>query len=378
MDEYDKPLVDLLLNPVRFKENRAILKGLYGNIKGLDASLEFVLLTGVSRFAKVGVFSGLNNLEDITLDKRYSTALGFTQSELEKNFSAHLEKLGKTVDFSLIQLKKEIKFWYNGFSWDGQHRLYNPFSLFNLFNKEVFNNYWFSTGTPTFLINLIKSQKKLPESFEQIKVSDLTGSVENFKSFPLMPLLFQTGYLTIDRVVKDGVRQNYLLNFPNEEVRHSLITYIAAEFVNKDQYEIQPEILKLRDALLEERPADFIQYLQSFFADIPARLHLPKEAYYHSLVYMLLRLTGTQMLLEKETDKGRIDGVLELSDKVYIIEFKFATNRRIKRVETLAQKALRQIELKKYYEAFLTSDKKIILFGIGFLDKKIFGQVKYL
>ena len=123
---------------------------------------------------------------------------------------------------------------------------------------------------------------------------------------------------------------------------------------------------------------DFIQYLQSFFADIPARLHLPKEAYYHSLVYMMLRLTGTQILLEKETDKGRIDGVLELYDKVYIIEFKFATNKRIKRVETLAQKAIQQIEEKKYYEAFIASGKKIILFGIGFLNKKIAGQVKYL
>jgi len=378
VDEYDKALTDSLHLPERFTQNKEVLRSLYSTFKGLDAHIRFVMLTGVSRFSKIGIFSGLNNLEDISMDDRFSTIVGFTQDELEQNFSEHLNQLSKKTTFAMPFLMTNIKYWYNGFSWDGINRLYNPFSLFNLFNKKAFNNYWFSTGTPTFLINLIKEQKKLPETFENIQTYDLVGSSESFKNFPLIPILFQTGYLTIDRIIMDGVRQVYQLTYPNEEVRHSLITYIAAEFINKDLYEIQPEAIKLRDALLKERPMEFIKYLQSFFADIPARLHLPKEAYYHSLVYMMLRLTGTQILLEKETDKGRIDGVLELSDKVYIIEFKFATNKRVKRVETLAQKAILQIEEKKYYEAFLASGKKIILFGIGFLDKKIAGQVKYI
>ncbi|MFK7981372.1 MAG: AAA family ATPase, partial [Saprospiraceae bacterium] len=377
VDEYDKPLVDNLLEYDKFKENQSILRGLYGNIKGLDAHLEFVMLTGVSRFSKIGVFSGLNNLEDISIDDRYHSIVGFSETELAHYFPEHLTALVQKTKLPLVQLKKHIKFWYNGFSWDGEHRLYNPFSLFNLFHKRVFANYWFSTGTPTFLIDLIRVQKQIPEDFEKIRTYDLEGAAENFKEFPLIPILFQTGYLTIKRVTFDGLRPVYELSYPNDEVRHSLLSYIAGNFINKDQYKIEPEVIKLREALITENIPDFLQYLRSFFAAIPARLHLPKEAYYHSMVYMLLRLSGVQLLLEKETDKGRIDGVLELADKIYIIEFKFATSKRIKRVATLADKAIRQIEAKKYYEPYLAANKKVILLGIGFLDKAIAGKAKY-
>ena len=378
IDEYDKPLVDTLLELEKFTANQTMLRNLYGNIKALDANLKFVMLTGVSRFSKVGIFSGLNNLEDISVDDRYHSIVGFSQQEVEAYFLEYLTALVEKTGLSLTELKEHIKFWYNGFSWDGEHRLYNPFSLFNLFHKKVFANYWFSTGTPTFLINLVKTQKKIPENFEQIRTYDLVGSSENFKQFPLVPLLFQTGYLTISKVVYDGVRPIYQLDYPNDEVRHSFLTYIAADFINKDQYKIEPEVIKLREALIQERIPDFLNYLRSFFADIPSRLHLPKEAYYHSMVYMLLRLSGVQLLLEKETDKGKIDGVLELADKIYIIEFKFARSKRIKRVATLADKAIRQIEEKKYYEPYMVTSKKIILLGIGFLDKAIAGKVKYL
>lgn len=378
VDEYDKALTDTLHLPEQFAQNRGVLRKFYTTFKALDPHIRFVLLTGVSRFSKVGVFSGLNNLEDISMDDRFSAMTGFSQQELEQYFAPHLATLQKKIKLEMPALMQNIKVWYNGFSWDGDNRLYNPFSLFNLFNKKTFGNYWFSSGTPTFLINLIKEQKKLPETFENIQTYDLVGNSETFNSFPLIPILFQTGYLTIDQIIMDGVRPVYQLTYPNEEVRHSLITYIAATFINKDTYEIQPEAIQLRNALLQEKPMDFVKYLHSFLADIPARLHLPKEAYYHSLVYMMLRLTGMQVLLEKETDKGRIDGILELDDKVYIIEFKFATNKRIKRVTTLAQKAVHQIENNKYHEAFLASGKKIILLGIGFLNKEVAGQVKYL
>ena len=146
--------------------------------------------------------------------------------------------------------------------------------------------------------------------------------------------------------MENGFQQRFYLDYPNEEVRHSFLTYLLAGFTKKDEFEIRPEAVALRDALIEEKPATFIQHLQSFIADIPSRLHLKKEAYYHSLVYMVFRLVGMQLLLEKETDKGRIDAVLELPNKVYIIELKFATDKRTKRVATLAQKALKQISEK--------------------------------
>ncbi len=378
VDEYDKPMVDTLTKPEKFEENREILRGLYGTMKGLDSQLRFVMLTGVSRFAKVNVFSGMNNLEDISMTESYSQITGFSQSELETYFAPHIEAVRQKFNTKKEILLEAIKKKYNGFSWDAKHFLYNPFSIFKFLLDKEFGNYWFSTGTPTFLIDLIIHQKSEPANFENIKVADLEGSSLQIKNLPLIPLLFQTGYLTIKKITYDGFAQRFFLDYPNDEVSHSFITFLAAAFVQKDEFEIQPEAIELRDALREERTNDFINRLQSFLADIPARLHLPKEAYYHSLVYMLLRLTGMKMLLEKETDKGRIDAVLELPDKIYIIEFKFAQVSKIKRAETLANQALKQIEEKKYYEPYLGSSKKIILFGMGFLEKIIEGKIKII
>lgn len=378
VDEYDKPLVDTLLDEKSFEENRIVLNGLYGSMKGLDAQLRFVFLTGVSRFAKVGIFSGMNNPNDISVSDKFSAMVGFTQEELEMYFNDYLQSLNQKFPYKKQVLMNQIRDWYNGFSWDGLNQLYNPFSILNLFDKNTFDNYWFSTGTPSFLIQLIKEQKQLPENLENMIISDLTGSSINFQNLPLRPLMFQTGYLTIKKVIMDGLQTYYQLNYPNLEVRHSFLIFILASFVEKDEFTIQPEILRLRRALTNEDTEQFIALLKSFFANIPARLHLPREAYYHSLVYLLLRLTGLQMTLEKETDKGRIDAVMEFPDKVYIIEFKFATDKRIKNVKTLVNQALKQIEDKKYYEAWLGRDKKIILFGIGFLNKTIDGRANFI
>lgn len=378
IDEYDKPLVDVLLDEKRFKENREVLNNLYSGLKGLDKKLRFVFLTGVSRFAKVGIFSGMNNLVDISMDKRFVEILGFTQEELETNCKHYISSLSEVHDMPKAQMLEHIKIWYNGFSWNGHTRLYNPVSVLTLFQQQEFTNYWFSTGTPSFLIDLIKKQKQLPNELEGIVVADLIGSSMNYKELPLYPLLFQTGYLTIEKVIRDGLEREFQLNFPNKEVRHSFLTFILAAFVEKDEFVVQPAAIHLKKALKKEDTAKFIETLTGFIAGIPGRLHLPKEAYYHSLFYMLMRLVGIEILLEKETDKGRIDGIIEFSDKVYIIEFKFATNKRLKQVKTLTKQALKQIHTNKYYEPYLGSDKKIILFGIGFLNKKIDGKTEIL
>jgi len=378
VDEYDKPLVDSLTNEEQFYENRKVISGLYGTMKSLDPYLQFVMLTGVSRFAKVNVFSGMNNLDDISMSAKYSQIVGFSQEEIEQYFQAYLQDIQDKFSTSKDILLANIRLQYNGFSWDGKNRLYNPFSFIKFLADQEFGNYWFATGTPSFLIQLIKEQKQLPERFENTKTNDLVGGGVNIKKLPLLALLFQTGYLTISKIEYDGFQQRFYLDYPNEEVRHSFLTYLLAGFAEKDEFEIRPEAVALRDALVEEKPAIFIQHLQSFIADIPGRLHLKKEAYYHSLVYMVFRLVGMRLLLEKETDKGRIDAVLELSDKVYIIEFKFATDKRTKRVATLAQKALKQIEDKQYYEAYLAAGKKVILLGIGFLEKQLSWKMKNL
>ncbi|MEM9884624.1 MAG: AAA family ATPase [Bacteroidota bacterium] len=378
VDEYDKPIIDMLGKEEQFLENREVLRSLYTNFKGLDQSLHFVMLTGVSRFSKVSIFSGLNNLEDISNNDEYSTIVGFTQQELEAKFEPYFQGLQNKLSIDRQRLLELTKIWYNGFSFDGEHRLYNPFSILNLFKQLQFENYWFSTGTPTFLMDLIKEQQQLPEELEGIKVNDLVGSSLQLKEFPLLPILYQTGYLAMRSKEWDGFQIVYCLDYPNFEVKHSFLTFLTAAFKRKDEFVIQNERLHLRDTLLEERVEDFVKRLQSFLADIPARLHLPKEAYYHSLVYLVLRIIGFQLILEKETDKGRIDAVLELNDKIYIIEFKFGLQTKVKKVETLSRNALKQIQDKKYYEAYLSSGKRILLLGLGFLDKKLHGRVKEL
>ncbi|MFK7979254.1 MAG: AAA family ATPase, partial [Saprospiraceae bacterium] len=378
VDEYDKPLVDKLGDAIAFEENKAILRELYGLFKGLDEYLRFVLLTGVSRFARVNVFSGMNNLTDISLSERFANIVGFSQDELTTYFSTYLAQLQTKLQLPKATIETHIKDWYNGYSFDGTTRLYNPFSILSLYNALKFDNYWFTTGTPTFLIQLIKQQKLLPENFESMRTTDLVGSFSLNQKYATLPLLFQTGYLTISRIELDGVRSIYHLDYPNLEVKFSFLTYLLAGFTKRERAEIEPAVFNLKNALKDENIKLFVQILQSFLADIPARLHLPKEAYYHSLVYMILRLMGIQLLLEKETSKGRIDAVLALPDKVYILEFKFATNKRVKKVQTLANKAVQQIETQKYYEPYLGSGKKVILLGIGFLDKQLDSKVKIL
>jgi hypothetical protein len=378
VDEYDKPMVDMLAKAAEYEENKEILRGLYGVMKGLDHQLRFVMLTGVSRFSKVNVFSGMNNLQDISMTAAYSQITGFSQEELHQYFTPHLKAVHEKFPFSWEEFLFHVKKKYNGFSWDGTNRLYNPFSLFKFFIDKEFGNYWFSTGTPNFLIDLVMSQKELPENLESIVVADLIGHSSNLKTLPVHALLFQTGYLTIKQIERDGTFQFFYLGYPNDEVRHAFTTYILAAFVGKDEFNVQPEAIWLRKALHAENIDRFTQLIQSFLADIPARLHLPKEAYYHSLIYMLLRLVGMDVLLEKETDKGRIDAVLELPGKTYVIEFKFGQGKKIKRVETLAKQALKQIEDNKYYEPFLSKNGKILLLGMGFLDKKVTSKVKVL
>ena len=378
VDEYDKPLVDFLNNPIQFEENRKILHAIYSTVKGLDQYLRFVMLTGVSRFSKISVFSGMNNLTDISMASDYTEIVGFSQKELEDNFSEYFTIAQQKMVMDENTLKTGLKNYYNGYSWDGINRLYNPFSIINFFNDPKFENYWFSSGTPTFLMNLIKEQKQLPENFDNQFLSDLVGYSQNATKIPVLALLFQTGYLTIKKIEIDGFYTTYYLGYPNREVELSFTIFLMAAFVNKSEFAIQPEAIRLRYALYNEQFDLFVDIIQSFFADIPARLHLPKEAYYHSLIYMLLRLVGVKMILEKETDKGRIDAIFEHQDKVYVFEFKFATNKRIKQVNTLANKALAQILEKKYYEPYVGSGKKIILFGIGFLEKKLGKAIKVL
>ncbi|MEM0992542.1 MAG: AAA family ATPase [Bacteroidota bacterium] len=218
LDEYDKPIIDYLGQIELAKKNRDTLKAFYSVIKDCDPYIEFMMITGVSKFSKVSIFSELNNLTDITFHRRYSTLTGITQQELETHFDAAIMAIAKEMDTTPAALKQEIKQWYDGYSWDGKHFLYNPYSILSFFDFVAFKNFWFETGTPSFLLDLMSRQEKI--SVNNIKVSNVIFSAYNIEHLESIAILFQTGYLTIKKRENHDI---YLLDYPNLEVRDSMM-----------------------------------------------------------------------------------------------------------------------------------------------------------
>ena len=370
IDEYDKPIVDLISDIPAAQKNRDVLKYFYEMIKASDQYLKFVFITGVSKFSKVSVFSGLNNLDDLTLDARYACVLGYTQQELETCFAKHIQHFCEEQQIERERLLAKIKQWYNGYSWNAKDSVYNPFSILNLFQKQVFRNYWFSSGTPSMLIHLIKQDKRDVTEFESQSVPELVFDSYDIGKLNLFALLFQTGYLTISAITQDeDLGLEYRLHYPNSEVQDAFLTYLLESFTTHDLDKIPIMANQLRRSLRQEDMEEFITLVRSMFAKIPYTLHIQEEAYYHSLFYMVLALMGVEIDLEVLTDKGRVDGVLPLEDKIYLIEFKYG--KAGTKMETLTKNAIKQIREKKYAERFLEDPRKRILLGVGFVGKEI-------
>jgi hypothetical protein len=369
IDEYDKPIVNYIDDLDKAAKNREILRDFFGVLKSSDAFLHFVFLTGVSKFARVSIFSDLNNLTDITLSPQFATLLGYTQDELESDFAQHIQNLCFELGIKKAQLLAKIKTWYDGYSWNGKDRMYNPFSILNLLAMQRFSNYWFASGTPTFLIKLIKRTQFEITEFENKKVSEIVFDSYNLENLNIFALLFQTGYLTITHVDKKARIPQYILNYPNFEVKEAFITYLFESFTQNGLEAIQPAAEDLRTYLQTDNIEGFMNLLKALFAKIPYPLHIEQEAYYHSLFYMISVLMGVEIDLEVLTDKGRIDGVLMLEDKIYLIEFKYG--KAGTKMDTLTTKAIKQIEDKNYDERFLNDSRPCLKLGIGFIEKEM-------
>ena len=233
VDEYDKPIIEFMeADEIETaKKNRAVLKSFFSVLKGSDAFLRFVFFTGVSKFSRVSVFSDLNNLRDITLSKQFALLLGYTETELMHYFEPHITQLADEAGISKQQLSKEIRHWYNGYSWDGKNFVYNPFSILNLFTEKSFENFWFASVTPTFLIKLIMRKQSEIREFENLPVQSYTFDSHDIENIDIAALLFQTGYLTIKEITTKGITKvkTYHLSYPNKEVRDSFLTYLLGE-----------------------------------------------------------------------------------------------------------------------------------------------------
>jgi hypothetical protein len=347
IDEYDKPILDNIEKKEGVEIIREVLKGFYTTIKGLDEYIKFVLVTGVSKFAKVSLFSGLNQLEDISLNKEYGNICGYTQQELEIYFKDYLKDLNL----------EEIKDWYNGYSFLGD-RLYNPFDILLYLKNKVFKNYWYETGKTEFLFKVLKIRNyELPYLNKLYYTSEILDKFD-IEYISIEALMFQTGYLTIKEVKQIESEEMYLLDYPNKEVRQSfnrdLVFYITKSY-HTDR------IYNLKIAIINEEIEKIKEQIEIFINSISYNI-LKNEYVYQAAIYGLIYSMGFNVIIEDNTSKGRIDLTILLNKSIaYIIEFKVLEDEKEK------GKALKQILEKEYYKKYLNYEKVYIL-GIE-LDK---------
>ncbi len=379
IDEYDAPINNFIDEPHILKGVQDVIREFYKTTKALDGYWRFVFVTGITKYAKLSLFSAINNITDISIHPRYHAILGIGIEDLEKYFHDYLQVLEEKFQMDRTTLLTHIRWWYNGYSWNGRNKFFNPYSLLHFFDRKEFTNYWFSTGTPTLLVQQIKKTSQSIAKYEKIEVTHTTFESFEVEDMPLDALLWQTGYLTIIKVEATLYGVNYTLSFPNNEVRISFVKHILATYTNYHLSQVEPDVKRLKHYLFEENFKDFIQLLQRFIGGIPSKLHIQHEYYYHSLFYMILTLVGVKLRLEERYYKGDIDGVLEFKNKIYIIEFKYSKDGR-RTMKGLTHDALHQIKAKDYARPFIGENpqRKILLLGIGVLNKEVGFEVEIL
>ena len=357
VDEYDKPILDVLHDPALARANRDYLRGFYGIVKGSAAHVRFVFVTGVSMFSKVSLFSGLNNLRDISLDPRYATLCGYRDEDLDRVFGPELAGLDRD----------EIRTWYNGYHWRGGERVYNPWDVLLLFDSREFRPWWFETGSASFLFRLLMERSVSPMELEG-RLAD-TSLVSKFDvgDIDIEALLFQTGYLTIAGEERDGFDTLYRLDYPNLEVRISLNRGLLSWLGQKGAEPLERG--RALCGLLESGDfAEFGETLRAWLSGIPYQWHAKGdlaryEAWYASLLYMCLRAVGVELRVEEASHRGRADMVVRLGGQVFVLEFKMAEGEGGGEAALVA--ALAQMRARGYAEKYRADGVAVHLVGVA-------------
>ena len=353
VDEYDKPILDALEEPGVARANRNFLRGLYATIKDCDAHIRFSFITGVSKFSKVSLFSGLNNLKDITLSPHYSAVCGYTDEDLDTVFAPELGGLDR----------EQVRDWYNGYSWRGEEKVYNPFDILLLFDTREFAAHWFETGSPTFLVDVLFQRR-----VSALALDGMVGSAELLSTFdvgdmPTEALLFQTGYLTIERPEPRAGEMFFRLAYPNREVRQSLNRSLLNRMTG-DASRRAAHSARLYDLLLANDFAGLRRLFESFFASIPHQWYTNNdiasyEGFYASVFYSYFAGLGLDVTVEDSSSRGRLDMAVRFNANVYLFELK---------VVELAPEgaAMAQLKAKGYADKYRDRGEPIHLIGVEF------------
>lgn len=357
IDEYDNPILEHLNRPNVAEEMREILKNFYKTVKSLDQFFRFIFITGVSRFSHTTIFSGMNNLTDLTFDKKAATLCGCTHEELLTNFDEDIEKLAKEENLEKNVVIEKLRLYYNGYRFCRYDvdKVYNPFSLLLCFEHCEFENYWIKTGIPSFLIYYVEKYGYLP-NFENIQINIAEMDPLKITDIKFELLFLQAGYITI--IDYDETKKSYILSYPNFEVREAFTQQIVKLITSIDSIEYSNYFQDLKVALNSGDLDKLCHVFDKFLKRIPYTLMTaPKEKHFQLLFYAVIELLGETIAVEDPTESGRIDSVIMTRNKIYIFEFK---------IRSTPEKALAQIEDKKYFEKFEKYKKDIVMIGISF------------
>lgn len=355
IDEYDKPILQTLRDPELQAEHRAQLKAFYSVLKTQDRYIKFAFLTGVTKFGKVSVFSDLNNLTDISMDHRYISICGMTEKELLANFKEGINELaeanGDTEEATIAKLKAR----YDGYHFEENTiGIYNPFSVLNTLSRLRYKDYWFETGTPTFLVDLLKMHNyRLPDMTKERVSDDVINSVDSLSTNPI-PVIYQSGYLTIKGY--DERFKKYLLGFPNREVEEGFLNFLLPLYTsagNNSPFLVDEFVQDVESG----NPERFMQRMKAFFADTSYQVVGNAELYFQNAMYLVFKIMGFYTQVERPTSDGRIDAIIQTPNYIYVIECK---------LDRTADEAIKQIENNGYAEPFLMDKRKLYKIGVSF------------
>lgn len=355
IDEYDKPILQTLRDPELQAEHRAQLIAFYSVLKTQDRYIKFAFLTGVTKFGKVSVFSDLNNLTDISMDHRYISICGMTEKELLANFKEGINELaeanGDTEEATIAKLKAR----YDGYHFEENTiGIYNPFSVLNTLSRLRYKDYWFETGTPTFLVDLLKMHNyRLPDMTKERVSDDVINSVDSLSTNPI-PVIYQSGYLTIKGY--DERFKKYLLGFPNREVEEGFLNFLLPLYTsagNNSPFLVDEFVQDVESG----NPERFMQRMKAFFADTSYQVVGNAELYFQNAMYLVFKIMGFYTQVERPTSDGRIDAIIQTPNYIYVIECK---------LDRTADEAIKQIENNGYAEPFLMDKRKLYKIGVSF------------
>ncbi|MGM9747978.1 MAG: AAA family ATPase [Candidatus Cryptobacteroides sp.] len=361
VDEYDKPVLQAIGNDTLQDEYRSTLKGFYGALKSCDQYIQFAFLTGVTKFGKISIFSDLNHLNDISMDPRYYDICGLTEKEIKTNLSEEVEALAENLGVQPEEAYTMLKEYYDGyhFSEDKVPGLYNPFSILNALDKKKIESYWFETGTPTYLVELLKKHNyNLSYLEKEVLSSDALNSIDSTSSDPV-PVIYQSGYLTITGYDKEF--SLYKLGYPNKEVEEGFVKFLIPYYTNVEKtrsgFEISQFVLCIRNKDIE----GFMNHLQAFLSACPYELQPDQERHFQSVMYILTTLCGFYAEVEEHTSKGRMDMTIKTDKYIYIFEFKF---------NSTASIALKRISDMGYADKFKNDKREIICIGVNYSSEE--------